>query len=144
MPAIGAVLLCLVVGISDGDTLTARCDGVQEQVKVRLAEIDAPEKKQPWGQRSKESLSEMCYMKRAELRVIAHDRYKRTVARVICDETDANREQINRGMAWVYDKYVKDVSLYDVQREAKESKLGLWGDSEPIPPWEWRHREPRK
>ena len=134
-------MLCLVVGISDGDTLTARCDGVQEQVKVRLAEIDAPEKNQPWGQRSKESLSDMCYMKKTELRVIAHDKYKRTVARVTCDGTDANREQVGRGMAWVYDKYVKDISLYDVQRNAKELKRGLWDDSKQIPPWEWRQRK---
>lgn len=127
------MLLCFVVGISDGDTLTARCDGVQEQVKVRLAEIDAPEKKQPWGDRSKQALSE-----KAELRVVARDRYGRTVATVVCDGTNANREQVRHGMAWVYDKYVKDASLYGVQREAKAARLGLWNDLAPVPPWEWR------
>lgn len=132
------MLLCLVVGISDGDTLTARCDGIQEQVKVRLAEIDAPEKKQPWGGRSKQALSEMCFMKKAELRVVTRDRYGRTVATVVCDGTNANREQVRRGMAWVYDKYVKDASLYDVQREAMGARLGLWHDTVPVSPWEWR------
>lgn len=80
-------------------------------------------------------------MKRAELRVVAQDRYRRTVASVTCEGTNANREQVNRGMAWVYDKYVKDASLYDTQREAKESRRGLWNGSEPVPPWEWRHRK---
>lgn len=136
--SIGALLFCFVVGISDGDTLSARCDGFQEQIKVRLAEIDAPEKKQPWVNRSKQALSEMCFMKKAELRVMARDRYGRTVATVVCNGTNANREQVKRGMAWVYDKYVKDASLYDVQREAKAARLGLWNDPAPAPPWEWR------
>lgn len=134
----GAMLFCLVIGISDGDTLTARCNGIQEQIKVRLAEIDAPEKKQPWGDRSKQSLSEMCFMKKAVLQVVARDRYGRTVATVVCNGTKANREQLKRGMAWVYDKYAKDVSLYDVQREARAARNGLWTDKAPEPPWEWR------
>lgn len=136
--SVGAMLFCLVVGISDGDTLTARCDGIQEQVKVRLAEIDAPEKKQPWGNRSKQALSEICYMKKAELRVVARDRHGRTVATVVCDGTNANLEQVRRGMAWVYDKYVKDASLYNVQREAQAARSGLWTEKAPAPPWEWR------
>ncbi len=137
---VDVILLCLVVGITDGDTLTARCDGMQEQVKVRLAEIDAPEKKQPWGQQSKEALSQMCYMKKAEIRIFDHDRYGRSIARVFCDGIDSNREQILNGMAWVYDKYVKDDSLYRLQDEARKMHRGLWSDSAPIPPWKFRKK----
>jgi len=132
-----AALLCLVVAVADGDTLTVLCEGGQ-QVKIRLAEIDAPEKSQPFGNRSKQSLADMCFKIQAEIKPQTKDRYGRTVARVVCDGTDANAEQIKRGMAWVYDKYVKDKSLYALQDAAKVSKLGLWADKNQIPPWEYR------
>ena len=132
-----SILMCLVVGIADGDTLTVLCNG-NEQVKIRLAEIDAPEKKQPFGNRSKQSLSAMCFQKQAEIKPQTKDRYGRTVARVICDGADANVEQVKRGMAWVYDKYVRDRSLYAIQDKARASKVGLWADDNPVKPWEYR------
>jgi hypothetical protein len=61
------------------------------------------------------------------------------VAQVICDGVDANREQVRRGMAWVYDKYATDASLYKVQRSAQTSQIGLWADNNPMPPWQWRN-----
>ena len=128
-----------VVGVSDGDTITVLRD--RTQVKVRLLEIDAPEKAQAFGTKSKESLSEMCFGKTAELANKGKDRYGRTLARVTCDGVDANAEQVRRGMAWVYDRYVTDKSLYAVQEEAKAERLGLWHDGKPMPPWEWRHRK---
>ncbi len=132
-------MFCVVIGISDGDTLTAKCDS--DQVKVRLAEIDAPEKRQAFGIKSKEALSGMCFRRTAELRVVDHDRYGRTVARIKCDGVDANAEQVRLGMAWVYDKYVKDASLYQLQDGARAARRGLWADSTPIPPWEFRRRQ---
>ena len=129
--------MCLVVGIADGDTLTALCNN-NEQVKVRLAEIDAPEKKQPFGNRSRQSLSDMCFQKQVKIKPQTKDRYGRTVARVICDGADANLEQVKRGMAWAYDKYVRDRSLYAIQDRARASKVGLWADDSPVKPWEYR------
>jgi len=137
MKMVITILMCLVVGIADGDTLTVLCNG-NEQVKIRLAEIDAPEKKQPFGNRSKQSLSDMCFKKQAEIKPQTKDRYGRTVARVICDGADANEEQVRRGMAWVYDKYVRDRSLYAIQDKARASKVGLWADDNPVKPWEYR------
>lgn len=109
---------CLVIGIADGDTLTALCNN-HEQVKIRLAEIDAPEKAQPFGQRSKQSLAEMCFNKSADIHVQTTDRYHRSVARVICNGVDANVEQVKRGMVWVYDQYVRDRMFYILQEEAR-------------------------
>lgn len=128
---------CKVVGVTDGDTLTALCAGNQ-QVKIRLAEIDAPEKAQPFGERSKQSLSDLCFDREAEITPLTTDRYGRTVARVHCESIDANAEQLRRGMAWVYDKYVTDRSLYALQDEAKSARRGLWLDKATTPPWEWR------
>ena len=103
----------MVIGIADGDTLTARCElpAGAENIKVRLAEIDAPEKGQAFGNRSKQHLSDTCFKKPAEVRPQTKDRYGRTVARVICDGVDANAEQVRAGMAWVFDKYVVDRGL---------------------------------
>jgi micrococcal nuclease len=132
-----AAFLATVIGISDGDTLTVLNDSKQ-QIKIRLAEIDAPEARQPFGARSKQSLSEMCFGKTAEIKPQVKDRYGRTVARVSCDGVDANAEQINRGMAWVYRRYAKDHNLYILQHEARRYKRGLWAEESPIPPWDWR------
>ena len=126
-----------VVGIADGDTLTI-LTALKDQHKIRLSEIDAPEKSQPFGSKSKQSLSDLCFGKKAE--VIAHtkDRYKRTVARVTCAVIDVNAEQVERGMAWVYRRYAKGHGLYVLEHGAKMGKRGLWADSAPTPPWEWR------
>ena len=104
MDLLGAALVCLVVGISDGDTLTARCptsDAAHPfiQVKVRLAEIDAPESGQPFGRRAKDHLSALCFEAQATIRQTARDRYGRMVARVECRGKDANMEMVKAGMA---------------------------------------------
>lgn len=126
-----------VIGIADGDTLTVLHD--QRPLKIRLADIDAPEKKQAFGQRSKESLSDLCWNKDATYRTQTIDKYGRTVARVSCAGIDANRVQVERGLAWVYSQYNTDSSLPSVQAAAKSSRKGLWADNAPMPPWEFRH-----
>ena len=138
---IAAALLCLIVGVADGDTLTARCGqpGRYEQIKVRLAEIDAPEKAQPFGARSKESLSDLCYLQQAAIRPTAKDRYGRLVARVECRGRDANLEQVRVGMAWAYTQYQTDASFPQAEQSARTARLGLWRDPvAPVPPWQWR------
>ena len=112
---------------------------------VRLLEIDAPEKAQAFGTKSKEALSEMCFGETAELADKGKDRYGRTLARVACYGVDANAEQVRPGMAWVmawvYDQYVTDKTLYAVQEEAKAERRGLWHDNKPVPPREERLRK---
>lgn len=125
-----------VVAVADGDTITVMRDLVP--VKLRLLEIDAPEKKQAFGARSKQSLSDLCFNKTATLIEKGRDRYGRTLARVSCEGVDANAEQVRRGMAWVYDRYVTDRVLYAVQTEARDAGRGLWADPDAVPPWQWR------
>lgn len=144
MPQVAAILMCLVVGITDGDTLTARCptaDGAQAH-KVRLAEIDAPESRQPWGQRSRQALSALCFQKQAEIHSTGTDRSGRLVAHVICEGVDSSEAQVRSGMAWVYDMYVRDRGQYTLQAQAQSDHLGLWQDAAPVAPWDWR-RSPR-
>ncbi|MGJ7528843.1 thermonuclease family protein [Variovorax sp. GB1P17] len=138
---------CLVVGISDGDTLTARCGriGAYERVRVRIAAIDAPEKAQPYGQRSKQALSDMCFREQALITEIDTDRYGRTVADVSCSGEDAGSRMVSQGWAWVYDynrlATKRGGGLFKLQDGARAKRLGLWADAKPTPPWEWRKRQ---
>ena len=125
------------MSVHDGDTLTVLME--QRQIRIRLTEIDAPELRQPFGTRSKQSLSELCFGKTAELAIRSHDRYGRTLAQVTCAGTDANAEQVRRGYAWTYTRYARpDSPLHTLQVEARAARRGLWGDPTPIPPWDWR------
>jgi micrococcal nuclease len=130
-----------VIGIADGDTLTLLVNN--RPLKIRLANIDAPEKKQPFGQKSKESLSALCWGKDARYAAQSIDRYKRTVALVTCGDVGVNREQVRRGMAWVYTKYNDDPFYIAIQAEAQKQKRGLWQDVQAVPPWEWRRKSAR-
>jgi len=128
-----------VVAVADGDTLTI-VDANWRQRHIRLAGIDAPEKQQPFGQRSKQSLSDLCYGRNAVIENKGRDRYGRIIGRVTCAGIDANAEQVRRGMAWVFDHYATERRLYTIQAEAKASRRGLWSDSYPIEPWVWRRK----
>jgi len=130
-----------VVKVADGDTLTLLVD--RKQIKVRLLEIDAPELHQAFGQRSKQSLGEMCAGHDAIVRSTGRDKYGRVLGRVDCGGVDANAEQVRRGMAWVYDRYVSDRSLYALQNEARATHAGLWADKEPTAPWVYRRQQKR-
>jgi endonuclease YncB( thermonuclease family) len=137
---VGATLVCLVIAITDGDTLRVRCEvhGEARSLIIRLSQIDAPERWQPWGNRSRQHLAAMCLNKRATVHEEGHDRYRRIVARIQCDGLDANAEQVRAGLAWVFDRYVTDRALYSVQAEAQDLRRGLWADDEPVAPWFWR------
>ena len=126
-----------VVGIADGDTLTVLVD--RKQVKVRILDIDAPEAKQPFGTRSRQHLSTLCFDKQADVAEKGRDRYERTLGKVSCNGIDAGTAQVRAGMAWVFRRYApNDSPLYELEREAMLSRRGLWTDPHAIPPWEWR------
>ncbi|MGQ3887908.1 thermonuclease family protein [Legionella sp. CNM-1927-20] len=126
-----------VVRIIDGDTLVVLVNGKLTE-KIRLAEIDAPERYQAYGNRSRQALAALCFRKQAVLNIKLRDHYGRLLARVHCNNIDANAEQIRTGMAWVYDRYHTDKSLYKLQEEAKKNKVGLWADPYAFPPWLFR------
>lgn len=128
--------MCLVMGISDGDTFTARCEA--ETLAIRLAEIDAPEKGQPYGDRSKQHLSSLCFRQQAEIHPKTKDRYGRTVARVYCAGVDANAAMVRDGMAWAFTKYLTDPRIARIEAEARAGRVGLWSDPHSQPPREWR------
>lgn len=138
-----------IVGVSDGDTVTL-LDAKKTQWKIRLLGIDAPEKKMPYGQRSKQSLSDMVYNKQVTVEYSKRDKYGRTVGKIRVDGLDANLEQVKAGMAWHYKKYQREQSSEDraayvlAEEQARSVMKGLWSDTAPIPPWDWRKAQKSK
>jgi endonuclease YncB( thermonuclease family) len=126
-----------VISVHDGDTLTALCDG--KKIKVRLTEIDAPERTQPYSRISTNSLKSLCVDQPASVVSVGLDRYGRTLGRVSCAGVDANAEQVRRGYAWAFDKYLTDPSIKQLETEARAAQRGLWRSANPMPPWEFRH-----
>jgi endonuclease YncB( thermonuclease family) len=126
-----------------GDTIRV-LSGDNQQIRVRLAFIDAPERKQAFGQRAKQAMSALVFGKDVELRPHTVDRYGRLVAVVYVDGQDAGLELLKQGLCWVYEKYVREAPLEleasyrAAQALAQSDKLGLWQDPDPVPPWEWR------
>jgi endonuclease YncB( thermonuclease family) len=128
-----------VVGITDGDTLTA-LDSQNRQHKIRLAEIDAPERGQPWGDPSREALSALVFSKTVSVQQTDTDRYGRIVARVFVGGLDVNRAMVAEGQAWAYRRYLTDQTLIATEARARRERAGLWslGDAQTVAPWEWR------
>jgi endonuclease YncB( thermonuclease family) len=138
-----AALLCLVVAITDGDTLKVKCGtpGAYDQITIRISAIDAPEKRQPFGQASRQHLAELCFQQRATITPKTTDRYGRMVADVECRGQDVAAVQVQAGMAWYYVKYGKGYEhLLWLQVEARGAGRGLWLLPGVVEPWEWRRK----
>ncbi|MEK6482018.1 thermonuclease family protein [Catalinimonas sp. 4WD22] len=129
-----------VVAIADGDTFTLLTED-KTQKKIRLSQIDTPEKAQPYGQKARQVLSSLIFGKEVKVVQEEVDRYGRTVARVYQEDIDVNAEMVRTGAAWVYRQYANDKNLYALEEQAKASQKGLWAlpKSQQVPPWEWRH-----
>jgi endonuclease YncB( thermonuclease family) len=152
-PVGAEVLTGHVVGVTDGDTITV-LDAAKVQHKIRVAGIDAPEKKQAFGQVSKENLSRLVFDKEVDIEWTKLDRYKRIVGKVLvaspncssaCARTfDAGLSQVGAGLAWWYRKYAKEQPAADhpkyekAEQGAQSRQQGLWSDKSPIAPWDWR------
>ena len=129
-----------VIAVLDGDTvLVAR--GV-EHIKIRLADIDAPEKAQPYGMASRQALLERVLHKQVQINSRAQDDYGRTVAHLLLDGLNVNEEQVRLGMAWEYSHFHKDRHYRALQAEARQARRGLWEQDDPTPPWLWRKAHP--
>jgi endonuclease YncB( thermonuclease family) len=137
-----------VISVADGDTITV-LTADKQQHRIRLAGIDAPEKGQAFGNRSKQNLVSLALNKEAQLDCYKTDRYKRKVCRVTAETRDVALEQVRAGLAWWYRRYAneqtrEEQSDYEqAQAEARSTGVGLWRDREPLPPWGWRAKNRR-
>lgn len=128
-----------VVGVTDGDTVKV-LDEQKRQHTVRLAEIDAPERGQPWGDRSKQALSALVFGKVVAVEQTDTDRYGRMVGRISSDGRDVNRTMVEQGAAWAFRRYLKDHTLIETEAQARRKRVGLWSmsDAQTVAPWDWR------
>ena len=138
-----ATLQGKVVGVADGDTITV-LDANNKQHKIRLQGIDAPEKAQAFGQKSKQSLNQLVHSKQVTIEFQKKDKYGRTVGKVLLNGTDMCLAQIKLGMAWHYKQYAseqpkEDRDIYaQAEMDARNQALGLWKDKTVTSPWEFR------
>lgn len=134
-----------VVAVHDGDTVSL-LDGTNQQHRVRIAGIDAPEKAQAFGEVAKQDLARLTFGRHAELRCKKRDRYGREVCGVFVGPRDVGLELVRNGHAWWYREYAREQSpedrrLYEAaEAEARELRRGLWHDAAPTPPWDWRRQ----
>jgi endonuclease YncB( thermonuclease family) len=131
-----------VVAITDGDTLKILTPA-HEQIKIRLADIDAPEHDQPYGSRAKQALSDLAYGKTLSIEDEGLDRYGRTIGLIHAGQENVNADLVSEGAAWVYRRYSHDPALLANEAQAKAAKRGLWAlpEAQRIPPWEWRKEQ---
>jgi len=130
-----------VVGIKDGDTVIV-LDSLNNQITLRLAEVDCPEKNQPFGTKAKQFTSDQVYLKTIKYVVTDTDRYGRSIAMIYYDSDNKylSAEIIKAGMGWHYKRYSTSKELATFQENAKQNKIGLWIDNDPIEPSEFRRK----
>jgi len=130
-----------VIKVVDGDTvhLMHKKYGL---IKVRLADIDTPERDQPYGIEAKKVLNKIINNKLIKLKKITIDRYKRIVGIIYYENMEINYFLVINGHAWCYEKYNQRESIKKAQNYARKNSLGLWSNKygKPMPPWEWRKK----
>ncbi len=134
-----ATLGCKVIHVADGDTVTCLLANKQKE-RIRLADIDAPESKQAFGNQSKQLLAKQVHGQQVTIKPSGKDQYGRLIGTVYLNGQDINYVMVRSGMAWVYKEYSKNPKYYLAQRTAKKAKLGLWRDPKPIYPSEFRRQ----
>jgi endonuclease YncB( thermonuclease family) len=135
-----------VIKVTDGDTVNVLTSD-NETHRIRLSGIDAPEKKQAFGSKSKQVLADLIDGKTVNVEYNKLDRYQRVVGKITFNGQDVNLRQIKLGLAWHYKKYekeqdVEDRSIYaNAEYLAQRDKIGLWYDANPIAPWDFRKQK---
>jgi micrococcal nuclease len=135
----------VVIVVIDGDTVLFKPDHYQAAsrafLKIRLADIDAPEKDQPHGEAATRALTALVLDQKVEVDTLATDSYGRTIGRIQTGAVEVNAELVRRGLAWASTRYRGNAALAEAQREARLARRGLWQDDAPTPPWVWRRTQ---
>ena len=124
----------------DGDTV--RIKDSASEYKLRITDIDAPERNQSYGKKSRRALMQFCAETNIHVVSMGYDKYQRKLGRLKCNEQDASQFMVKNGHAWFNRRYSMDYSLALLEDEARKDKRGLWQAAQQIPPWVWRKNHP--
>lgn len=148
LPAAADTLSGVVIVVVDGDTLLFKPEHYSPRsrafLKVRLADIDAPERGQPYGEAATRALQALVLNRRVEITTVATDAYGRKIARINRGSVQVNAELVRRGYAWASTRSRRNAALLDAQHAARRAHRGLWRDPAPTPPWVWRRAQPAR
>ena len=131
-----------VVAVHDGDTISVRTRG--ETIRIRLEGIDCPEYRQPFSARARQFTSKMVGRRTVSIEGRGRDQFDRLLARVRVDGVELNEALVRNGLAWHYGGRNPDRALADAERTARAARTGIWSQPDPVPPWEWRRRNPKR
>ena len=131
-------LYAKVTGIMDGDTVEILVN--KNPIRIRLYGIDCPEASQAFGTVAKKFTSQLVFGKNVRAELFGYDKYRRRLGDIVLEDgTSLSQQLLKNGLAWWYQKYASEnKALQSLEKEAKDRKLGLWADKEPIPPWAYR------
>lgn len=147
LPAAAETLLGHCVGVADGDTCTlllTQPDGAKKTERIRFHGIDAPESHQAYGQAAKKFVSDLIYDKDIRVEVQTRDKYGRLVGKIFAGDMNVNLAVVQAGYAWWYRQYgAGETAIAEAEQEARAARRGLWQDTAPVAPWDFRHKGPR-
>lgn len=129
-----------VIGVTSGDSIVVLLDD-NTQLRVRLEGIDCPELQQEYGDSAKQVTVALCFKKKVRIERLGLDGYGRTLAFVYVDDLCVNKELIRLGLAWHYVEYNNDPELAQLEVDARNNKVGLWKQTDPQAPWDFRHKK---
>ena len=130
-----------VIKVTDGDSINILYEG--KPLRIRLAEIDAPERGQAFWRKSREALSDYVAGKEVIVEEVDIDRWERVIGQVYLGDLWVNGALVRGGYAYVYPKYATSQRLFELEEEAYLNKAGIWKlpENERVKPWEWRKRK---
>ena len=131
-----------VISVIDGDTIKVSVK--RKSYKIRLQNIDAPEKKQAFGEQSKRALSRKIFRKKVKIKITKTDRYNRKIGTVFYKNRNINLEMVQDGYAWNYQKYSNDIRFITAEKQARANRKRIWSRKKAIPPWEFRRKKRKK
>ena len=137
-----AVAAPVITYVYDGDTVKIFDNNVE--YKLRINDIDAPEKAQAYGLKSRRALMQLCLGANIHAALSGTDRYQRRLGKLTCNGQDASLFMVQNGHAWFYQHFSNDGTLLNAEQEARRNQLGLWASKQQTPPWIWRHESWRK
>ena len=132
-----------IIRVTDGDTVTLLSSD-NTRITIRLAGIDAPESRMPYGHAAQTHLAGLVLNKEVVAVTQKKDRYGRTVATLLHGTQDINLTMVQAGMAWHYKRYAHEQTQNQAANYAQSEQVartegrGLWQHAKPTPPWMWR------